>query len=341
MSIKLSSHTRAVFQAFLVTFLWATSWVLIKHGLQDIPALPFAGLRYTLAFLFLLPFGVRSGAVRTLQKLPWATWRRLLSLGLLLYAATQGAQFLSLAYLPAATASLMLSFTAVIVALAGVWLLRERPRPLQWLGAGFYLAGVLIYLYPASFPRADRIGLVVALAGVLANAAAALLGRAINRRGDLDPLAITLASMGSGAIVLLLVGIAVQGLPSLSLTNWLIILWLAAVNSAFAFTLWNRTMRELSAMESTVINNTMLFQIAILAWLFLGETLSARQIVAILIALIGTVLVQWRPHAGRPHAGRPQAAYNPGEPNSRVLKKDDPSANRTGHALDSRGDDGI
>jgi drug/metabolite transporter (DMT)-like permease len=54
-----ATHTRAVAQALLVTFLWSTSWVLIKWGLADIPALVFAGLRYTLAFLILLPFVMR------------------------------------------------------------------------------------------------------------------------------------------------------------------------------------------------------------------------------------------------------------------------------------------
>ena len=43
-----SPHVRAVVQALFVTFFWSTSWVLIKFGLKDIPALPFAGLRYTL-----------------------------------------------------------------------------------------------------------------------------------------------------------------------------------------------------------------------------------------------------------------------------------------------------
>jgi drug/metabolite transporter (DMT)-like permease len=50
-SEKHSSHTRAILQALLVTFLWSTSFVLIKIGLQDIPALSFAGLRYSLALL--------------------------------------------------------------------------------------------------------------------------------------------------------------------------------------------------------------------------------------------------------------------------------------------------
>ncbi|MCA9978373.1 MAG: EamA family transporter, partial [Anaerolineales bacterium] len=55
MQNKLSAHTRAVLTALFVTFLWSTSWVLIKIGLQNIPALTFAGLRYFLAFLLLLP----------------------------------------------------------------------------------------------------------------------------------------------------------------------------------------------------------------------------------------------------------------------------------------------
>ena len=51
---RFSPHTRAVLQALLVTFLWSTSWVLIKIGLADIPALTFAGLRYVLALLVLI-----------------------------------------------------------------------------------------------------------------------------------------------------------------------------------------------------------------------------------------------------------------------------------------------
>jgi drug/metabolite transporter (DMT)-like permease len=83
-----------------------------------------------------------------------------------------------------------------------------------------------------------------------------------------------------------------QGLPPLTPSHWLIIVWLAAVNSAFAFTLWNRILQTLSAVESSVINNTMLFQIAILAWLFLGEDLSLRDCAGLAIAMTGVLLVQ-------------------------------------------------
>lgn len=50
------SHTKAILQALLVTFIWSLSWVFIKIGLAEIPALVFAGLRYSLAAFTLLIF---------------------------------------------------------------------------------------------------------------------------------------------------------------------------------------------------------------------------------------------------------------------------------------------
>ncbi|MFN2292672.1 MAG: DMT family transporter, partial [Anaerolineae bacterium] len=228
-------HLRAVLQALLVTFLWSTSWVLIKIGLRDIPALPFAGLRYALAFLVLLPFAARGGLIGSLGRLTLGGWLRLVALGLLFYAATQGAQFLSLVYLPAATVSLLLSFTTALVALLGILFLGERLSTLQWAGMGLYLVGVLVYFWPLTVPRAEVIGLLVALAGVIANALSSILGRYVNRSGDLEPLAVTIVSMGIGAGVLLAGGTAAQGLPRLTGMHWGIIVWLAVVNSAFAF----------------------------------------------------------------------------------------------------------
>jgi drug/metabolite transporter (DMT)-like permease len=289
---RLSPRFRAVLLALLVTVLWSTSWVLIRIGLEDIPPLSFAGLRYALAFLFLLPFAASRQQLRALRSLSSGLWLRLILLGVLFYAVTQGAQFLSLAYLPAATASLLLSFTTVLVAFLGVFLLRERPTCVQWIGAGVYLAGVLVYLYPVSLPRGEFFGLGVAAVGMLANALSAVLGRQINRSTTLSPSAVTVVSMGIGGLLLLVVGVVVQGLPRLSWSNWAIVLWLAAVNSALAYTLWNRALRTLSAVESSVINNTMLFQIAVLAWLLLGERLRPVEVVGILLAAVGTLGVQ-------------------------------------------------
>jgi drug/metabolite transporter (DMT)-like permease len=294
-----SPHLRPIFQALLVTFLWSTSIILVKIALRDIPALPFAGLRYIIAFGCLLPFLFRRQRLASLRRLSAGTWIRLLALGLLFYSVTQGAQFLSLFYLPAVSTSLLLSFTTVVVGLLGIALLRETPTAIQWCGTGLYLLGVLLYFYPLKFATHTAIGIVVALVGVLANALSSILGRHVNRGGELGPMTVTVVSMGIGSVVLLVTGVLTQGMPRLTLMNWLIIIWLAVVNSAFAFTLWNRTLRTLTAMQSSVINNTMLFQIAILAWIILNERLTWREGIALALAAIGVATVQVRRRRAR------------------------------------------
>lgn len=288
------AHRVAVLQALLVTFLWSTSWVLIKIGLKQIPALTFAGFRYFLGFICLLPFALRSGYLKTLKGMSVAGWVRLFVLGVLLITITQGAQFMGLAYLPAVTVNLLLSMTTLLVAFLGVIILAERPSLLQWAGVVSFMIGVYVYFYPVSLPSGQVFGLIVVLVGVVTNAFSSILGRYINRTRELHPLAVTTVSIGVGGALLLLIGILVQGLPPLEPVHWLIIAWLALVNTAFAFTIWNLTLRTLSAVESNIINNTMLIQIAILAWLFLGETLTARQIIGMLLVALGTVIVQLR-----------------------------------------------
>ena len=66
------------------------------------------------------------------------------------------------------------------------------------------------------------------------------------------------------------------------------------MNTAGAFTLWNHTLRRLTATQSAVINNTMLVQIAVLAWLFLGERLDRRQVIGLATVAVGAAVGQLR-----------------------------------------------
>jgi drug/metabolite transporter (DMT)-like permease len=279
-------------QALLVTFLWSTSWVLIKTGLRDMPALPFAGLRYSLAFLCLLPLALRTPYVGVLRSLRGQDWVQLGFLGLLYYALTQGAQFLGLAHLSANTVSLMLSFTLLVVALLGVGFLSEPLGGLQWGGVGLSVVGAVLYFHPFSFPAPEGTGLVIAAFAVLVNAASTVVGRHINRQARIPPLIVTTVSMGIGAFVLLVGGMVAQGLPHLDRGSWAIIAWLAVVNTAFAFTLWNQTLRTLSAVQSSVINNTMLVQIAVLAWVFLRERPTLKQMIGMALVGLGAWILQ-------------------------------------------------
>ncbi|MCK9211861.1 MAG: DMT family transporter [Ignavibacteriaceae bacterium] len=288
------THIIPIIQALLVTFLWSTSFIIIKWGLVDIPPITYAGLRYILAFFIFIPFVVKKKYLNEIKQLNSSQWKSLLLLGLVFYTFTQGAQFLGLSLLPSVTVSLLLNFTPIIVAIMGIFLLNEKPSLLQWIGSILFIIGIMAYFFPVNFSGNKGIGLGIMFIGVLANAGSAIIGRDINRKKNISPLVITFISMGVGAIILMIVGSALNGLPSLSTKNWLFLFWLAGINTAFAFTLWNLTLRSLTAMESSIINGTMLIQIAILAWYYLGEKISIQEGLGMAIAAIGAVLVQIR-----------------------------------------------
>lgn len=278
--------------ALFVTFLWSTSWVLIKFGLEEIPPISFAGIRYMLAFLILAP-AVAANATRReeLRGLRPFDWLRLSVLGIVLYSLTQGAQFVALSFLPAVTLSLILSFSPAAVALSGASFLGERLNRRQWVGVVCFLSGAAVYFLPLEAPL-QTLGLTVAAVGLLAQSSASVLGRAVNRRGDLHPLLVTVVSMGVGSLLLLATGFVAEGVPQLDASGWSIVLWLAIVNTALAFTIWNHTLGSLTAIESNLINNTMLVQIAILAWLFLGEPIQPKEAIGLILAMIGVLVVQ-------------------------------------------------
>jgi drug/metabolite transporter (DMT)-like permease len=71
---------------------------------------------------------------------------------------------------------------------------------------------------------------------------------------------------------------------------------LAVLNTAFAFTVWNYIQQTLTAMESSLINSTMVVQVAILTWIFLGEKLTGREIFGLVLTVIGVLIVQINIH---------------------------------------------
>lgn len=287
------SHPMAIGIALFVTILWSSSWVLIRWGLdgEGLPPLTFAALRYAMASVFVIGWVLsrerEAANPRTMER---GTILGLVGLGVVMYTLTQGAQFVAIDNQPAATTSLVLSFTPLLVAGLSVVSLHEIPSPRQLAGTVLVVLGA--WLYFAGDLGVTAIGMIAAGVGLASNVGAALLGRHINRKEHLPPVVVTGYSMAIGSALLIAIGLAVEGIPSISGKAWAIIGWLALVNTALAFTLWNLSLRRLSAVESASINNTMLIQIAFLAWIFLSEPLGTPELLGIALVTVGVLLTQ-------------------------------------------------
>ena len=152
---------------------------------------------------------------------------------------------------------------------------------------------MLLYFIPLQDEKFTAIGLSMAFVTILANAIAGIQGRAINRTRKIPAYVVTTTSMTIGATMMLASGIIFEKLPTLSSSNWGALVWLAVVNTAFAFTIWSKTQQILTAVESSIINNTMLIQIAIMAWIFLHEPLSLQDVFGLALVALGALLTNW------------------------------------------------
>ena len=283
-----STRLRAALLALFVTFLWSTSWVIIRWGLDDeddrLPPLTFAGLRYGLAAALLVAW-TRTGPRRAIHVVERSAWRPLIALGAVMYALTQGAQFVAIDSQPAATTNLFLAMTPLAVAVTSAAVLGEHSTRRQQVGAAVVVAGAAVYF--GGELGATTVGVAAAGVCLVSNAAATLLGRAVNRTATHSAVAVTAVSMTTGAVLLLAAGLLVDGVPRVSWSAAAIVAWLAVVNTAFAWTWWNHAQRSLTATEAAAINTTMAVQIPLLAWVLLDERLGIPEIAGITLVVVG------------------------------------------------------
>jgi len=66
-----------------------------------------------------------------------------------------------------------------------------------------------------------------------------MIGRKVNYKGRLEPIAVTIVSMGIGSTIMLVSGLLWEGITRLSGQSLLIMIVLAVVNTAFTFVMLN------------------------------------------------------------------------------------------------------
>jgi drug/metabolite transporter (DMT)-like permease len=281
----------SLLEALLVTFLWSSSYVLIKIGLREMPPLAFAAIRYSLASVALFAVSMTRRPHEEGVRLRAREWLMLFIAGVAGYAVAQGLQFVGLSYLPAITTTFLLNFTPLFVLLLGVSFLGETPTVIQFAGMIIALMGAYVY-FLTPIPVGEILGVLVVLVSGLGWAAYMIVVRGFQRVGRIGTFRLTAITMGFGTTILLTSALVFERLPTVKLSGLVIIVWLSLVNTAFAFYLWNRTLRDLKAYELSMLQNTMLVQIALLASVFLDEKLTANEALGIILVLIGVTLVQ-------------------------------------------------
>ncbi|MBI3659729.1 DMT family transporter [Candidatus Acetothermia bacterium] len=285
-------HLLAVTEALLATITWGSSFVLVKIGLKYLGPLTIAGLRYFLAFLILLPFMFRNGGASVSSLTP-SMWLKLFLLGLSAYTIGNGALFWGLKFLPATTASFLMSFTPILVLVAGIFWLKEIPTGLQILGMIVVLVGTALF-FSSGLAASEPLGIGIVVFASASFALFGVLGRDVARAKQVDTVTQTAIPLGLGGGLVLLTALLVEGVPTFSLEALGIILFLALVNTAIAYMLYNHALQKLTALEINVLLNLSPLMTALLAWVLIDEKPGPIKIFGMWLAFGGVFLVQWR-----------------------------------------------
>jgi len=284
----------ALTEAFLVTFLWSTSYILIKIGVEEINPLAFASYRYFLASFFLIIFSVFVYK-KDLMNVGHRQAAIFLILGFTGYFIAQGLQFIGLYYLSPVTVSFILNLTPVYVLIFSVLFIGEKPSIIQLLGIILSLVGIVVFFYGFLQILVEITGVLATILSGLGWAGYMILSRYYLKKKE-NIFIFTTYSMLSGSIMLLSITMFTGNATSVSANGWAIIFWLSIVNTALAFALWNHALKTLKVFEQSILQNTMLIQITLLSIVFLQEQITLQKVFGMVMVFIGVLIAQLRLH---------------------------------------------
>jgi drug/metabolite transporter (DMT)-like permease len=273
-------------ESILVVAIWSTSFPLIKVSLTELSPFQIAGVRYFGAFIALVPI-LLARSRGTLRHLSLRSWMRLGIMGIVAYPMGNSMLFWGLKSLHATTSAFLLNAMPLATLGLGALWLKETPTRLQVLGLVVALAGGLVF-FGTSIPGAEVVPIVITLLGGVCLATFGVMAREFAREGEVD--GVTLAGVpllvGGGLLVLAVPPAHIQSTGVL-----VVLIWLAVVNSALAYLLWNHALRRLQAFEISIVGNLMPMGTGLIAPLLIGEVVEAAAWVGIAVALAGVVLV--------------------------------------------------
>ena len=283
----------------VLVVVWSSTWVVIAIGLDDVPALFGAGIRFVLAGA-----GLLLGAAALRRRLRTDAVLAAL-LAALPFAATYGLIYWAEQSVPSGLAAVLFGVLPLYVALLAAATLPDEPlRPRLLAGVALAIGG-LVLAFGESLELGRGPHAELAAAAVLLSPLASAIGNvAIKRRGArLDPLVLNgWAMLGGGSALLA----ASAGAEEWGATAWTpaavgSILYLAVVGSAFTFVTLTVLLRELPAVTVSFISLLLPFGALGFGAALRDERVTLAAVAGAALVAAGILVAQW---PGRRRAAR-------------------------------------
>jgi len=276
----------------VLCLIWGSTWLFIKIGLNDLPPLTFAGIRFVIAVLILFTI---IWARRVSLQATSADWRLLILTGILSFSLNYGLIFWGEQYVSSGLAALFQATIPVFgLVIAHFYLPQERMTPGRIAGVVLGVCGVGV-VFSNQLSVAGGRAFVGSVAMVLSSFFVAYSNVLIKARATkLDPAIIAATQMFFGLIPLLLIGISLEGNPfHFRWTRMAVIslFYLALVGSVVAFLLYYWLMRNMDVTKTMLIALVTPVVAVALGMIVLDEQLSWRTVVGGVMIMGGIGLI--------------------------------------------------
>ncbi|WP_425352509.1 DMT family transporter [Alkalicoccus urumqiensis] len=262
---------RYVVLLVLASLFWAGNFIVGK-GLAAMAAPDtLTTLRYAIAAAVLLPLI----AFREKKVLPPArAWLPLLGMGITGVVLFNVLQFLALDQTTAANVGIISTLNTFSIALCAALLLRERIRPLQFGAMLISFGGVLLVMTNGRMPAVDTIqsGDLWMTAAVVVFGLYSVCSRWATR--DVSPMMSVCWSGIIGIIILLPFNLHRFALPPVDAAFTGALLYISLVATILCMVFWGHGVKHLGASTAGLFLNLNPVFTAVLAFVFLGESLT-------------------------------------------------------------------
>jgi drug/metabolite transporter (DMT)-like permease len=296
-TFSLYSKGNTIFWAIIACLLWSTAYATIKLGLQYDTPFHFAGVRFIISGLMILPFTVRPSVyIRMIRDY----WKLVLSITFLQTVINYGLFYHGLALVPGALGAVIVGSQPLVTAVvASLMHNDDKLTRKKIITIIFGISGVI---FISAGRQALKLGSAIELLGVLillaANIAVATSNVLVSLRSKgINPLVLSSASLFSGGVILYLLSLPIEGIHQWQPASqyWLILIWLSFM-AAFAFSLWFKLLQRPGVRVSEL--NLWKFIIpvigAILSWMLVPGEKPEWLTISGMIIITGSLIIFYR-----------------------------------------------
>ena len=282
------------FALLLMILIWGSNFSIVKVALRDFPEIAFNAMRMivgSIVFISVIQFSRDEAR----PKLTPRDWRELTFLGAIGTFLYQLCFVAGVGRTSVGNSSLIIGISPVAIAIMSALAGHERIKPMRWVGVFLALLGLyLVVGHGLDLSGATWRGDALMMAGMICWALFSVASQPIlKRHSPLIVIGLAFSIGGALYVITLLPWLWRVDWRSVSGFSWMLMLASALLSLNLSYWIWYTGLKKLGGSRTSVYSYLTPIVAMIVAAIWLGEPISANQIMGAMAIFAGLVITRF------------------------------------------------